>query len=460
MHASLSRAAANRALSLSSVTGSGWGGSWISVIDRPPGAFQQPSHHSHPWIAETNWTVFSCQTLIAGDMGKMRMRLLEEDDEGIYSEIQSAAFSPLLRKPNAFQTWQKFMERWIFSKVSRGNAYVLKERDARNVVRALYVLDPDRVTPLVATDGSVYYRLGEDRLSEVPAGAPVVPAGEIMHDAYWCIFHPLVGLPPLFACNLAAIQALEIQNNQLNFFANKSRPSGILLAPKDISDENAKELRDRWAAFRNADAGGVAVLGNDMKYQPLTQNAVDSELVDQLKLSAQMICSNHHVPGYKVGVGEAPKYDNAEVLNQGYYDTCLQTLIVSVQSQLDEGLGLTDAGYCARFDLEDLLAMDYASKVESAGGAVKAGLMAPNEGRKRLNLKKVSGGDTPYLQVQNASLAALDERDKNGPAPAASNTAVAPASADDSARGARLASLAALGAMKSGLSKRAGLHGV
>ncbi len=37
--------------------------------------------------------------------------------------------------------------------------------------------------------------------------------------------------------------------------------------------------------------------------------------------------------------------------------------------------------------------------------------MAPNEARRREDLPPVDGGDTPYLQVQNYSLAALANRD-------------------------------------------------
>lgn len=37
--------------------------------------------------------------------------------------------------------------------------------------------------------------------------------------------------------------------------------------------------------------------------------------------------------------------------------------------------------------------------------------MAPNEGRYRLNLPPVDGGESPMIQVQNYSLAALAKRD-------------------------------------------------
>jgi hypothetical protein len=59
--------------------------------------------------------------------------------------------------------------------------------------------------------------------------------------------------------------------------------------------------------------------------------------------------------------------------------------------------------------------MDTATLVRSISEAIGSGAMAPNEGRKRLSLPPVAGGDTPYLQQQNYSLAALDERDKASP---------------------------------------------
>jgi phage portal protein BeeE len=82
--------------------------------------------------------------------------------------------------------------------------------------------------------------------------------------------------------------------------------------------------------------------------------------------------------------------------------------------------------YGAEFDLDDLLRMDTATLVEAEAKAVAGGFKKPNEARKRLNLTPVAGGDTPYLQQQNYSLAALAKRDSQAdpfaskaPAPAA-----------------------------------------
>ena len=72
--------------------------------------------------------------------------------------------------------------------------------------------------------------------------AQTIPADEIIHDRFNCLFHPLVGISPLYAAKLAANQGLRIQENSALFFGNMSRPSGILTAPEQISDETAERL--------------------------------------------------------------------------------------------------------------------------------------------------------------------------------------------------------------------------
>jgi HK97 family phage portal protein len=365
-------------------------------------------------------TVFACMSLIASDIGKLRAKLMEQLD-GIWVEVVSAAFSPVLRKPNKFQTWQKFIEQWILSLLSNGNTYVLKERDKRQVVVAMYVLDPTRCRPLVAEDGSVYYQLQEDDLSHVFEHVPAVPASEIIHDRINCLFHPLVGVSPLFACGLAATKGLRIEENAARFFANQSQPGGVLTAPSEIGDETAKRLKDYFEQnFTGDNAGKVAVLGDGLHYEPMTTNAVDAQLIEQLELSAKQVCACFHVPGYLVGAEPVPPNNNVEALRLDYYLRCLQTLIEGIENSLDDGLGLLGATKEGKtlgveLDLDGLMRMDTATLTAALKEQVTAGITAPNEARRRLNLPPAKGGGSPMMQQQQFSLEALSERDQDKP---------------------------------------------
>ncbi len=360
---------------------------------------------------------YSCVTLIAADIGKLRPKLMEQQESTIWLEVTSSAYTPVLRKPNKYQNHIQFKEWWMLSKLIRGNTYALKERDKRQVVTGLYVLDPDRVTPLVAPNGDVYYRLAQDDLSGLP-NAMTVPASEIIHDRMNCLFHPLCGVPPIYACGIAAGQGLSIIRDSSKFFANGARPSGILTAPGSIGDDTAKRLKDHWDQnYSGENAGRVAVLGDGLKFEMLRMNAVDAQLIDQLKYTAENVCSTFHVPPFMAGVGAAPTYNNVEALSQQYYSQCLQAHIESMELCLDEGLGIgvgvniTGRSIGVELDLDGLLRMDQSTAMKTIVEGVKGGVVMPDEGRLKLNLPPVPGGDTIYMQQQEFSLAALAKRD-------------------------------------------------
>jgi HK97 family phage portal protein len=354
--------------------------------------------------------VFSCMTLIASDVSKLRVKLVAQDSDGIWSETASPSYSPILKKPNQIQNRIQFWESWILSKLSRGNTYVLKRRDNRNVVVGLYVLDPCRVRPLVSDDGQVFYELSTDNLAGLPEQV-TVPAREIIHDRFNCLFHPLVGISPIYACGLAATQGLRIQNNSTRFFENGSRPGGILSTPGRIDPENAKRLKEYWDGnFTGENSGKIAVLGDGLKFEAMGVTPEDAQMIDQLKLTAEIVCSTFHVPPYKLGMGQLPTNSNVESLNLEYYTQCLQSLIEAAELCLDEGLEVK-GNLGTEFDLDGLLRMDSVSQIAALKDAVGSGIMAPDEARRKIDLRPTPGGATPYLQQQNYSLEALAKRD-------------------------------------------------
>ena len=207
-------------------------------------------------------------------------------------------------------------------------------------------------------------------------------------------------------------QGLRIQAGSTAFFANGSTPGGLISAPGSIKPEAAARVKEFWETnYTGNNVGKVAVLGDGMKYESVTIPAADPQLIEQLQWTAETVASVFGVPAYKIGVGPARTYNNIEALDAQYYSQCLQIHIESIELCLDDGLELKgDLG--TEFDLDGLLRMDTATKVKAAAEGVKAGFMAPNEARAKFDLPPVQGGDSPYLQIQNYSLAALDKRDQ------------------------------------------------
>jgi len=393
------------------VPGSGGrGGWWPLTINEPfTGAWQRNQELRSPTVLG-HYAVYACVTLIANDIGKLRQRLMELDANGIWKETTSPAFSPVLKKPNNYQNHIQFKQWWQTSKLISGNTYGLKQRDQRGVVVAIYLLDPCRVLPLVAEDGSIYYQLSNDNLNRVGDGV-TVPASEIIHDRMNCLFHPLVGVSPLYAAAQAACQSLKMQSDSSTFFENGARPGGILSAPGAISDETAARLKAHWDAnYTGQNAGKVAVVGDDLKFQQMKMSATDSQLIEQFRLTAEMICTAFHVPPSKVGVTNSPTGTTAAQENQKYYSDCIQVLVEEYEACMDDGLSLPDK-FGVELDIDGLLRMDMSALVETLKLAVGGTIMAPNEARRRMNLPPVTGGDSVLSQQQNYSVEALAKRD-------------------------------------------------
>jgi HK97 family phage portal protein len=425
--------------------------SWFPLVQEPwTGAWQRNQELRAETLLSFH-ALYRCITLISHDISKCRMCLVEQNPTtGIWDEVdRNSPYWPVLIKPNRYQTRIQFFDEWLGSKLIYGNTFVLKERDARGIVVAMYVLNPLRTKILVAPDGSIYYELQADTLNQIAqADDPVrVPASEIIHDRYKPLYHALYGISPISACALSGMLGLNIQANSATFFQNSSRPGGILTAPERINDETARRLKEHWEAnYTGNNAGKIAVLGDGLKFEAMRETATDAQLIEQLKITAENVCTAFGVPPYMIGIGAPPAYNNIEALSQQYYSQCLQIFIESIELLLDEGLNLTSVApriYGTEFDLDDLLRMDTSTKSKTWGDLVKQGIAAPNEARAAFDMMPVEGGDSVYMQQQNFSLEALAKRDSNDPfakpppAPAADSSSTDSGNGADGADGAQ-----------------------
>ena len=410
-----------------------WGGAWPWTIQEPfTGAWQRNTELRVENVLAYS-AVYRCVTIIANDIAKLNLRLVEITADGIWQETESPAFSPVLRKQNSHQTRQDFIKRWMISKLINGNAYILKERDNRGLVTGLYVLDPFITYPYVSEDGAVFYDCGGNKLAGIPNGIQI-PASEIVHDRHAPLFHDLCGLSPIVACGLSAMQALNSQASWNKFYANGSTPSGILTVPGEIDEAQAELFKNKWQANYGGpnNTGKVAILGGGLEFKPVMMNAVDQELVAQLEWTAKNVCTAFGVPPWMIGVGDMPNFSGGvEALNQQYYSQCLQDHIESIEVKLDEGLGLDSSKdgrvYGTEFDLDDLLRMDTKTQYETFGLGTKNGLLTHNEARFKIGYGKKPGADALLAQQQMFSLEALAKRDAKDDPFASAQPATPPA---------------------------------
>lgn len=369
--------------------------------------------------------VYACITIISGDMAKLPPRVRQSDADGSKRDLENHPVARVLNNPNSYQTRVDFWGQFMASALFTGNAYVFLQRDERNVIVAMHILDPRRVQVLMADDGSVFYRIGQEKLAQL-LGSDVIPARDILHHRLLTMNHPLMGLTPLYAAGVSAMTGQTIQQNSFAFFSNMSRASGVLTSPGKISGELANRLKTEWDQnFKGGAMGRTAVLGEGMKWEPLTISAADAQLIEQLRWSVEDVARCFRVPSYMLTDASKVSFKNAETLARNYYSQTLQYHIESIEARIDQAFGLSGNTYC-EFDLASLLRMELDARMAAYQTGIQSGVLTINEARRLEELKPMEGGDEPLIQAQYRPLSMAGELPAPIPAPAP-----APAAPDD-----------------------------
>lgn len=358
--------------------------------------------------------VYSCITGIASDIAKLPPLLKQETPAGIWEDAGNSPFWKVLRTPNHYQTRIQFFEQWMLSKLLCGNAYIGLERDQRGIIIKMYVLDPCKVQPLVANDGTVYYQLGPDNLNEITEPI-IVEASEIIHDRMECLWHPLVGISPLYACMATVGLGNSIQSSSRQFFANASQPGGMLTAPGRISDETANRMKVTFEErFSGRNIGRLFVAGDGLEFKPIAMTADAAQLVEQLQWSVSDVARSFHYPEYKLDASKLPPYsgNNIQTIQMQYLSDCLQKHIESIELLLETGLAVPTGTHIV-MDTDTLLRMDTQTLYKTISEGIRGQWLAPNEGRARVDLKAVTGGEYPRAQMQYVSLPDLKNLQTN-----------------------------------------------
>ena len=391
---------------------------WWPIVREPYTGAWQANDPITTDSALANPSVFGCVSRIASDIAKIAPPLLlEQDDDGFWTETTNSAYTPVLRQPNRYQSAQQFAEQWMISKLLHGNTYVLKDRDDRGVVKALYILDPLRVKLLTAPDGSVYYELQANELAGVinEAAPPVVAAREIIHDRWNCFYHPLVGVSPLYALAGAVNQAQAIQSSSTTFFAKGGRISGMLVAPTKLDPQSAQRIKEQLAGFKS---GEMIVAENGLKYEPISSTATDAQLIQQLGWTEETVAKCFGMPISILNSSKQPPYANAEASQLQYKSQCLEPHLVSMATTLGAGLELS-LSLKLEFDDTLLIWMDTTVRTNAAKTAISAG-MSVNEVRDTFFwLGPVPGGELPVLQQQYWPISTLADPGRETPPPPA-----------------------------------------
>lgn len=408
----------------------------------PPGTWQRNLNPtSDPSILVAFSAVYACVQRIASDMGKLPIRIVEINQRTREEiDLNEDPFETLMRQPNAYQTRVDFIQTLMCSTLLQGNGIAWMRRNGRNEPVELHPWDWRTVEPRIGEDGSIFYKLGPNKLAGFNNGF-VAPARDVIHHRMpMASAYPLHGVTPIYAAAASGSLGLRVLQQSQQFFGNMARPSGVLSSEANIDETTAGDIRKRWREnYREGGIGDTAVLGFGLKWQSVTLSAIDAQLIEQLRFSVEDVCRVFMVPTFLVGDTSKVTYRNSEQLARAYLQNCLGYHVEALQERLNLSFDF-GTRFKIMFDLDALLKTELDQRFGAYQKALQSGVLTINEARALEGYGPVDGGDEPMIQSQNIPLSIAVENAKNPPtptpalpAPAAEDPPAEPAPADDAA---------------------------
>ena len=104
-------------------------------------------------------------------------------------------------------------------------------------------------------------------------------------------------------------------------------PHGLLSTDWKLSPETSKKMEKDWKEnYGGTRRGGVAVLEEGLKFDPLGMSMVDAQWMQARNMSDLEVCRILGVPPYKVGIYEKSTFNNVEHQNRAFSTDTIQPL--------------------------------------------------------------------------------------------------------------------------------------
>jgi len=304
--------------------------------------------------------------------------------------------------PNADQTAVDFWDFVAAAIELRGNGYAEIYRGGSGRVVSLGVpFAPELVQVRRLKSGSLEYTVADN------GSERVLPQERMLHIRGFG-GNPLGGLSTLTFARRTMASALVTEAAARSTFGNGIRTNGAFISDHPLTKEQMNEvdetLSEKYAGAMNA--GRPLILNHGMKYQAISMNPEDAQMLETRAFSVEDICRFFGVPPFMVGHTQKTTSWGTGLEQQtlGFQKFTLRRRLKRIEMALEKQL-LTpaerNAGLTIEFNIDGLLRGDSASRSASYTAGIQNGYYTINEVRAWENLPPVDGGDEARIQVQN-----------------------------------------------------------
>lgn len=348
--------------------------------------------------------VWACVRLLSESISTLPLKIyVRQPDGSRKAATDHPAYSILCRRPNSEMTPSRFMLMVVASICLRGNAFIEKKFIANRLVSLVPLLPQNMVVKRLTT-GALEYKYTEN------GNERVIPVKNIMHIRGFGL-DGVCGMMPMKTGRDVIGSAMAVEESAAKIFEQGLQSSGFLSADNALTDAQRERLRGYMASFTGSkNAGKIMVLEGGLKYQGVTMNPEDAQMLESRAFSIEEICRWFRVPPFMVGhiTKQSSWASSLEGMNLQFLTHTLRPLLVNIEQEIGRCLLDSDDEVFAEFSVEGLLRADSAGRAAYYTSALQNGWMSRNDVRRLENMPPIEGGDIYTVQLNLTQLKNLE----------------------------------------------------
>lgn len=337
----------------------------------------------------TNETIFAAISRLSNSLASLPLKLLDKN----FNQVTDHPIAELLTySPNPNMNAFEFLRTMEVLRNTTGNAYAIKDYDSRYQVRALWILDPSRVTEVIeTTTKELWYEIQGDNGIYYVHNMDVVHVKHIHGYGYR-------GISPIDVLRNTVDFEGKIKQLSLDMMDSAVKASFILQLAANVSDEKKKEIYENFRKFYSEN-GGVLIQELGVKIDPIKREFLDTKVFEAEKITRTRVASVFNLPAYMLGETQGVNYNSMEQLALEFVQGTLGVNVVQYEKEFNRKLLTPEErrrGLYWKFNLKALLRGNTKDQAEYYFKGVRSMWLTPNEIRALEDLPPMEGGDKLY----------------------------------------------------------------
>ena len=341
------------------------------------------SNYSGEVINEANVFASSAMiasvTLLADSVATMPLELMR-DTGGRWERLPTP---DVLRRPNDEQLMFDFIHQTVVTLAIHGVDFVYAPTDRTGMPLELRNLNPLSVKHAPNDDGTMLYQIGT---SKDLLGRDVIRQIDWLRlPGSWR------GISPIDAMRNIIGTDISINRYLAAFYGDGATPSSVLETEQQMTPDQAQVLRDTWTDMHYK-TRKPAVLSGGLKWRPIAASASDMDTMAHRESIVRDIARAYRIPLHLINGtgGDSQTYQNVESAGINFVRHTLLPYMRRIEGAISEML---PPDLSVRFNADEYLRADLATRVRSSQIQISSGMLTPNEARHIEGREPYEGGD-------------------------------------------------------------------